>query len=363
MQKPNRTFVPITKDNFHNLAKYETEFLRPGDFNGDGEIDLVGQEPDFLNNKFIIKTFLNNSKHICTSNINFNNDPQKGLWYFKYIINESIMKGEDFTGGKMWGYDVVSLKNGYGEIVSFRSDRPPANLRKKLHIKYYPDGEIVAKGMIDLSDSGDEYYTILTGNLNSGFMDSRSYAFNRSNNYLRIELIKDSENIFEFMKTDTIEAQTGGLKNKKRGPLKQYDTVIKFSALHHMDIFKYDVYLGMNYSNKTMEFVLPFSRDNSWDIHIDKLNSCNKQSFNDDVVYFKIIENNIINDNNQCLFNTISIDQQQIFLNFFDELVSNKNKLFESSINESTDANEKKMIKSKLDILTKESLGLEFKKI
>ena len=49
--------------------------------------------------------------------------------------------------------------------------------------------------------------------------------------------------------------------------------------------------------------------------------------------------------------------------NFFDELVSNKNKLFESSINESTDANEKKMIKSKLDILTKESLGLEFKKI
>ena len=79
--------------------------------------------------------------------------------------------------------------------------------------------------------------------------------------------------------------------------------------------------------------------------------------------YFKIIENNIINDNNQCLFNTISIDQQQIFLNFFDELVSNKNKLFESSINESTDANEKKMIKSKLDILTKESLGLEFKKI
>ena len=130
-----------------------------------------------------------------------------------------------------------------------------------------------------------------------------------------------------------------------------------------MDIFKYDVYLGMNYSNKTMEFVLPFSRDNSWDIHIDKLNSCNKQSFNDDVVYFKIIENNIINDNNQCLFNTISIDQQQIFLNFFDELVSNKNKLFESSINESTDANEKKMIKSKLDILTNESLGLEFKKI
>ena len=112
-----------------------------------------------------------------------------------------------------------------------------------------------------------------------------------------------------------------------------------------------------------MEFVLPFSRDNSWDIHIDKLNSCNKQSFNDDVVYFKIIENNIFNDNNQCLFNTISIDQQQIFLNFFDELVSNKNKLFESSINESTDANEKKMIKSKLDILTKESLGLEFKKI
>ncbi|SVE45309.1 uncharacterized protein METZ01_LOCUS498163 [marine metagenome] len=44
-------------------------------------------------------------------------------------------------------------------------------------------------------------------------------------------------------------------------------------------------------------------------------------------------------------------------------MVSNKNKLFESSINESTDANEKKMIKSKLDILTKESLGLEFKKI
>ena len=69
------------------------------------------------------------------------------------------------------------------------------------------------------------------------------------------------------------------------------------------------------------------------------------------------------NNKYQCLFNTISIDQQQIFLNFFDELVSNKNKLFESSINESTDANEKKMIKSKLDILTKESLGLEFKKI
>ena len=231
--------------------------------------------------------------------------------------------------------------------------------------------------MIDYSDSGDEYYTILTGNLNSGFMDSRSYAFNRSNNYLRIELIKDSENIFEFMKTDTIEAKTGGLKNKKRGPLKQYDTVIKFSALHHMDLFKYDFYLGMNYSNKNMEFVLPLSKGNSWDIDKDKLKKCNKQSFNDDAVYFKTIENNILNDNNKCLFNTIStvnieniiheefsstIDQQQIFINFFDDLVNNKKKLFELSINESTDANEKKMIKSKLNILTKESLGLEFKK-
>ena len=209
-------------------------------------------------------------------------------------------------------------------------------------------------------------------------MDSRSYAFNRSNNYLRIELIKDSENIFEFMKTDTIEAKTGGLKNKKRGPLKQYDSVIKFSALHHMDIFKYDVYLGMNYSNKNMEFVLPLSKGNSWDIDKDKLKKCNKQSFNDDAVYFKTIENNILNDSNKCLFNTIStvnienviheefsstIDQQQIFINFFDDLVNNKKKLFELSIDESTDANEKKMIKSKLYILTKESLGLEFKKI
>ena len=44
-------------------------------------------------------------------------------------------------------------------------------------------------------------------------------------------------------------------------------------------------------------------------------------------------------------------------------MVNNKKKLFELSIDESTDANEKKMIKSKLDILTKESLGLEFKKI
>ena len=361
MQKPNRTFVPITKDNFHNLAKYETEYLRPGDFNGDGEIDLVGQEPDLQNNKFIIKTFLNNSKHICTSNINFNNDPQKGLWYFKYIIDES-KEGEDIKVGKIWGYDVVSLKNGYGEIVYFKSDRPPANLRKKLHIQYYPDGEIVAKGMIDFTDSGDEYYTILTGNLNSGFMDSRSYA-KVKNDYLKIELIKDSENIFEFMKTDTIEAKTGGLKNNKRGPLKQYDTVIKFSALHHMDLFKYDVYLGMNYSNKNMEFVLPLSKGNSWDIDKDKLKKCNKQSYNDDAVFFKTIGTNILNDNIKCLFNTISIDQQQIFLNFFDELVSNKNKLFESSINESTDANEKKMIKSKLNILTKESLGFELKKI
>ena len=168
------------------------------------------------------------------------------------------------------------------------------------------------------------------------------------------------------------------LKNKKRGPLKQYDTVIKFSALHHMDIFKYDVYLGMNYNNKNMEFVLPLSKGNSWDIDKDKLKKCNKQSFNDDAVYFKTIENNILNDSNKCLFNTIStvnienvihekfsstIDQQQIFINFFDDLVNNKKKLFELSINESTDANEKKMIKSKLNILTKESLGLEFKKI
>ena len=374
MQKPNRTFVPIRKDNFHNLAKYETQYLRPGDFNGDGEIDLVGQEPVYMNNKFIIKTFLNNSKHLCKSNINFNNDPQKGLWYFKYFINESV-KGEDFRRGVMYGYDVVSLNNGYGEIVDFRSERPPANLRKKLQIKYFPDGEIVAKGMIKFSDGSDEHYTILTGNLNSGFMDSRSYAM-VSNDYLSIELIKDSENIFEFMKTDTIDAKTSGLKNKKRGPLKQYDTVIKFSALHHMDIFEYDVYLGMNYSNNNMEFVLPLSKGNSWDIDEDKLKKCNKQSFNDDALYFKTIGNNMLSDNNKCLFNTIStvnieniihkelsstINQQQIFINFFDELVNNKKKLFESSIDESSDSKEKKMIKSKLNILTKKSLGLEFK--
>ena len=355
MQKKNRTFVPITKDNFHNLAQNETEHLRAGDFNGDGEIDLVGYETDLHNKKFIIKTFLNNSKHVCTSNINFNNDPQKGLWYFKYIIRAGGEKNEIIHG-----YDLVSLKKGYGEIVYLNADRPSEVLRKKLQIKYYPDGDIIVKGILDFNESGKEFYTILTGNLNSGFMVSGRNEFD---DYIKIELIKDVENSFEFIKTDTVEVKTDGLKNKKRGPLKKYDTVIKFYALHHMDIFKYDVYLGMNYSNKTMEFVLPFTRDNSWDIHSDKLNSCNKQSFNDDVVYFKIIENNIINDNNQCLFNTISVDQQQIFLNFFDELVSNKNKLFESSINESTDANEKKMIKSKLDILTKESLGLEFKKI
>ena len=178
------------------------------------------------------------------------------------------------------------------------------------------------------------------------------------------------------MKTDTIDAKTSGLKNKKRGPLKQYDTVIKFSALHHMDIFEYDVYLGMNYSNKNMEFVLPLSKGNSWDIDEDKLKKCNKQSFNDDALYFKTIGNNMLSDNNKCLFNTIStvnieniihkelsstINQQQIFINFFDELVNNKKKLFESSIGESSDAKEKKMIKSKLNILTKKSLGLEFK--
>jgi hypothetical protein len=355
MQKKNRTFVPITKDNFHNLAQNETEHLRAGDFNGDGEIDLVGYETDLHNKKFIIKTFLNNSKHVCTSNINFNNDPQKGLWYFKYIIRAGGEKNEIIHG-----YDLVSLKKGYGEIVYLNADRPSEVLRKKLQIKYYPDGDIIVKGILDFNESGKEFYTILTGNLNSGYMASGRNEFD---DYIKIDLIKDVENSFEFIKNDTVEVKTDGLKNKKRGPLKKYDTVIKFYALHHMDIFKYDVYLGMNYSNKTMEFVLPFTRDNSWDIHSDKLNSCNKQSFNDDVVYFKIIGNNIINDNNQCLFNTISVDQQQIFLNFFDELVSNKNKLFESSINESTDANEKKMIKSKLNILTKESLGLEFKKI
>ena len=80
-----------------------------------------------------------------------------------------------------------------------------------------------------------------------------------------------------------------------------------------MDIFKYDVYLGMNYSNKTMEFVLPLSKGNSWDIDKDKLKKCKKQSYNDDAVFFKTIENNIL----MIITNVFLIQFQSINSKYF----------------------------------------------
>ena len=350
MQTKNRTFLPINKNNFHNLIQYNTQYLRPGDFDGDGSIDLVGFEPNLIENKFVVKTFLNKHKERCLSDLNFSKDPHSGIWYFKYFIKEGGM-----NNNFLYGHDIASLNNGKVELVQMNAEHPSEHLRKKLDIKYYPDGEIVSKGFLDTSDNKKEYYTILTGNLYNGLMTGKW----DDRHDFTIELIKDQKDVFEIVKNENIKARSYGIKNKKRGPLKKYNTVIKLSAIHKMNTFEYDIFLGI--SDNALELVLPLKKGNSWDIDLTKLSHCSNKHMRSDSLNIKINTKSNKNLYNKCILDNLSIKKQQIFLNFYYDLVTKKNEFYKKLINEQNSLKFNKQIKNAFNHITLQNLAIKYK--
>ena len=174
-----------------------------------------------------------------------------------------------------------------------------------------------------------------------------------------IELIKDQKDVFEIVENENIKARSYGIKNKKRGPLKKYNTVIKLSAIHKMNTFEYDIFLGI--SDNALELVLPLKKGNSWDIDLTKLSHCSNKHMRSDSLKIKINTKNNKNLYNKCILDNFSIKKQQIFLNFYYDLVTKKNVFYKKLINEQNSLKFNKQIKNAFNHITLQNLAIKYK--
>ena len=92
-------------------------------------------------------------------------------------------------------------------------------------------------------------------------------------------------------------------------------------------------------------------------VHFPKIWDCNKKSYNDVAIYFEINSKPKINPNNLCLLNALSTVQRQIFLNFYIQLINKSKIIFNKSIEESKDQNEKLFLKRELNKMDIKNIG------
>ena len=284
----------------------------------------------------------------------------KILWYFngkdpstiKYVSGKqqySLYQNKEFQG-----MEYMNLTKGKGEIlVGGKTFQPDEKLRKNIKIAYIPNGNILFEGKLDLWEQGRSYSTSLSGNIDEGKVEGIWHDGDK----IIVKFFKIDENTVEYKIDENIEAKDRGLKNKKRGPLKEFDTVIILYAGHKDDLFKYDAFLGMAKNNNAIKLLLPYTRRNFWNIDKPRLENCNKKSYNDVAIYFEINSKPKINPNNLCLLNALSTVQRQIFLNFYIQLINKSKIIFNKSIEESKDQNEKLFLKRELNKMDIKNIG------
>ena len=121
-----------------------------------------------------------------------------------------------------------------------------------------------------------------------------------------------------------------------------------------MNSSEYDIFLGI--SDNALEFVLPLKKGNSWDIDLTKLSYCSNINMRSESFIIKINTKSKNDLYNKCILDNLSIKKQQIFLNFYYDLVTKKNVFYKKLINEENSLKFNKQIKNAFNHIILENL-------
>ena len=166
-----------------------------------------------------------------------------------------------------------------------------------------------------------------------------------------LELLKNMEKKRIEIKKKKIRDYTDlidyGLKNKKRGILKKYKTVIQLFALHKDDEYEYPIFIGIKNKNNSIEIVLPrisIKSKDAWKPDIKKLKNCDNELVNDETFILNLNKVNSSNKKIKCIIDSLTFKERNIFLKAYQEIINNSGKIFKNSIKESGDTDEKKLL-------------------
>jgi hypothetical protein len=283
-------------------------------------------------------------------NNNHSNDNQYSgkyflKWTFKNKFDKKIFFKESTT--------LVELNKGG---INFHNLGAwiPSNF-SSIQGNYSRNGDFRIQGYIRSNHFEVVENKIIRGNIRNKHVE---IPFNDDLN-LAIELIKYNKNNIDFILDKEIELKDRGLKNKKRGPLKEFDTVIQLYALHKDDIFEYPVFIGIKKDKSTINIILPtisIKSKDSWKIDKNKITLCDPKIIRKGAISFNINKNNSNNNTINCILNSLSYKEQNIFLNLYNIFYNNVEQIFNNSIDETNQEKEKKLIKKSLNNIKMKSI-------
>ena len=169
---------------------------------------------------------------------------------------------------------------------------------------------------------------------------------------LKKKLIKDSTDLKDY-----------GLRNKKRGLLKKYDTVIQLYALHKDDEYEYPIYIGIKGKNNLIEILMPrikIKSKDAWKPDKNKLKFCKNEFVKDEAIIINVNQIESKKSEIKCILDSFTFEERNIFIKSYEEFINNAKNIFENSHKESKDENEKKRLNNSLNmiILNKSSISL-----
>lgn len=151
----NQKFLPVSYLDSDVAGLIGLDDIVPGDFNGDGLIDILGIYSN--NDGTEIRAFYKRKPTDWSKIEDEYAGSYKANWY---IGNVNEANQLEFMGA-----ETFTLEKGTGSFSGKGSFQPSANLRKDLTISYEPNGEIQVKGQLDLFEPGLSFETVFEGTL------------------------------------------------------------------------------------------------------------------------------------------------------------------------------------------------------
>jgi len=151
----NQKFLPVSYIDSDVSGLIGLDDIVPGDFNGDGLIDILGIYSNDDGTE--IRAFYK-KKPTDWSQIE---DEYAGRYKANWYIG-NVNQGNKLN---FMGSEIFTLQKGSGSFSGERGFQPSANLRNKLKITYEPNGEIQVKGQLDLFEPGRSFETVFQGSL------------------------------------------------------------------------------------------------------------------------------------------------------------------------------------------------------
>jgi len=204
------------------------------------------------------------------------------------------------------------------------------------------------------------------------YLDSDDYLYDGANSeisylYHHPGEARKAENLYISLKgkkiRDTTDLKDYGLKNKKRGLLKKYDTVLQLYALHKNDEYEYPVFIGIEGEIISIDIFLPrfsYKSKDAWNPDKKKLEVCNKEFVTDEAIIINVNQIESKKSEIKCILDSFTFEERNIFIKSYEEFINNAKNIFENSHKESKDENEKKLLNNSLNmiILNKSSISL-----